>query len=101
MVDVPTGENSLLVAFLILPLIGIGQHVNIRNYTLNAKNVYLSTKLICMSAIQVKQMSRSSITQQLSELTEKRLNNQYSFWAAEVEFDKNTNEEIRIDYIGF
>lgn len=44
---------------------------------------------------------RPAITQMLSELLEKRLRNRYDMWAAEVEFDKNTPDEIRIDYVGF
>ena len=37
----------------------------------------------------------------LSELVEKRLKNQTAFWASEVNFDRNTPEERRVDYVGF
>lgn len=46
-------------------------------------------------------MSRAETTAMLSELVEKRLNNQTAFWASEVNFDRNTPDERRVDYVGF
>lgn len=37
----------------------------------------------------------------LSKLVEKRLKNQTAFWASEVNFDRNTPDERRVDYVGF
>lgn len=37
----------------------------------------------------------------LSKLVEKRLRNQTAFWASEVNFDRNTPDERRVDYVGF
>jgi hypothetical protein len=45
--------------------------------------------------------SRRDTTMLLSELVEKRLDNQTSFWASEVNFDLGTPRNRRIDYIGF
>lgn len=47
------------------------------------------------------EMSRAETTAMLSELVEKRLRNQTAFWASEVNFDRNTPEERRVDYVGF
>jgi hypothetical protein len=44
-------------------------------------------------------MSRTDTTAMLSELVEKRLKNQTAFWASEVNFDRNTPEERRVDYV--
>lgn len=46
-------------------------------------------------------MSRTDTTAMLSQLVEKRLRNQVAFWASEVNFDRNTPEERRVDYVGF
>ena len=46
-------------------------------------------------------MSRAETTAMLSKLVEKRLKNQTAFWASEVNFDRNTPEERRVDYVGF
>ena len=46
-------------------------------------------------------MSRAETTAMLSELVEKRLKNQTAFWASEVNFDRNTPDERRVDYVGF
>lgn len=46
-------------------------------------------------------MSRTETTAMLSKLVEKRLRNQTAFWASEVNFDRNTPEERRVDYVGF
>lgn len=46
-------------------------------------------------------MSRAETTAMLSELVEKRLRNQTAFWASEVNFDRNTPDERRVDYVGF
>lgn len=47
------------------------------------------------------EMSRTDTTAMLSQLVEKRLRNQVAFWASEVNFDRNTPEERRVDYVGF
>lgn len=46
-------------------------------------------------------MSRAETTAMLSKLVEKRLRNQTAFWASEVNFDRNTPDERRVDYVGF
>lgn len=46
-------------------------------------------------------MSRTETTAMLSKLVEKRLRNQTAFWASEVNFDRNTPDERRVDYVGF
>lgn len=46
-------------------------------------------------------MSRAETTAMLSELVEKRLRNQTAFWASEVNFDRGTPDERRVDYVGF
>ena len=46
-------------------------------------------------------MSRAETTAMLSELVEKRLKNQTAFWASEVNFDRGTPDERRVDYVGF
>lgn len=46
-------------------------------------------------------MSRAETTAMLSKLVEKRLKNQTAFWASEVNFDRNTTDERRVDYVGF
>lgn len=46
-------------------------------------------------------MSRADTTAMLSELVEKRLKNQTAFWASEVNFDRNTPDYRRVDYVGF
>lgn len=46
-------------------------------------------------------MSRTETTAMLSKLVEKRLKNQTAFWASEVNFDRNTPENRRVDYVGF
>ncbi|MDH7887832.1 hypothetical protein [Bifidobacterium catenulatum] len=46
-------------------------------------------------------MSRAETTAMLSELVEKRLKNQTAFWASEVNFDRNTSDNRRVDYVGF
>lgn len=46
-------------------------------------------------------MSRTETTAMLSKLVEKRLKNQTAFWASEVNFDRNTPDERRVDYVGF
>lgn len=46
-------------------------------------------------------MSRTDTTAMLSELVEKRLRNQTAFWASEVNFDRGTPDERRVDYVGF
>lgn len=46
-------------------------------------------------------MSRAETTAMLSKLVEKRLKNQTAFWASEVNFDRNTSENRRVDYVGF
>ena len=46
-------------------------------------------------------MSRAENTVILSALVEKRLKNQTAFWASEVNFDRGTPEERRVDYVGF
>ena len=45
-------------------------------------------------------MSRAETTAMLSKLVEKRLRNQTAFWASEVNFDRNTPDERRVDYVG-
>lgn len=45
--------------------------------------------------------SRAAITRTLSMLVEKRLNARRLYWSAEVTFDKDTDHERRIDYVGF
>ena len=47
------------------------------------------------------EISRTDTTAMLSQLVEKRLRNQAAFWASEVNFDRNTPEERRVDYVGF
>ncbi|RND51884.1 hypothetical protein [Lacticaseibacillus paracasei] len=44
---------------------------------------------------------RPKITGMLSDLVAKRLTSQNSYWAAEVNFDKNTSRNRRIDFVGF
>lgn len=44
---------------------------------------------------------RPEITDKLSKLVEKRLASQNMYWSAEVDFDKNLENERRIDYVGF
>lgn len=44
---------------------------------------------------------RDDTTMMLSNLLEKRLSNRYRLWAAEVTFDESTENEIRIDFMGF
>lgn len=44
---------------------------------------------------------QADTTAMLSELVEKRLRNQTAFWASEVNFDRNTPDERRVDYVGF
>lgn len=46
-------------------------------------------------------MSRTETTAMLSKLVEKRLKNQTAFWASEVNFDRDTPDERRVDYVGF
>lgn len=46
-------------------------------------------------------MTRTETTAMLSKLVEKRLKNQTAFWASEVNFDRNTPDERRVDYVGF
>ncbi|WP_125589745.1 hypothetical protein [Companilactobacillus jidongensis] len=46
-------------------------------------------------------IDRPDITEKLSKLVEKRLNSQNSYWASEVNFDKNTENERRVDFVGF
>lgn len=46
-------------------------------------------------------MSRADTTAMLSKLVEKRLRNQTAFWASEVNFDRGTPDERRVDYVGF
>ena len=46
-------------------------------------------------------MSRAETTAMLSKLVEKRLKNQTAFWASEVNFDRNTPDNRRVDYVGF
>lgn len=46
-------------------------------------------------------MSRAETTAMLSKLVEKRLRNQTAFWASEVNFDRNTPDDRRVDYVGF
>lgn len=46
-------------------------------------------------------MSRTETTAMLSKLVEKRLRNQTAFWASEVNFDRNTPDDRRVDYVGF
>lgn len=50
---------------------------------------------------QEEEMSRAETTAMLSKLVEKRLRNQTAFWASEVNFDRNTPDERRVDYVGF
>lgn len=51
--------------------------------------------------LQEEEMSRAETTAMLSKLVEKRLRNQTAFWASEVNFDRNTPDERRVDYVGF
>lgn len=44
-------------------------------------------------------MSRAETTAMLSKLVEKRLRNQTAFWASEVNFDRNTPDERRVNAI--
>ncbi|QEU46194.1 hypothetical protein FMM01_02035 [Schleiferilactobacillus harbinensis] len=44
---------------------------------------------------------RPDITKALSELVVKRLNANNMYWSAEVNFDKNTQHNKRIDFVGF
>lgn len=46
-------------------------------------------------------INRPEITSKLSKLVEKRLESQHMYWSAEVDFDKNLENERRIDYVGF
>lgn len=45
--------------------------------------------------------SRAATTRMLSALVEKRLNASRWYWSAEVTFDRDTDHERRIDYVGF
>ena len=54
-----------------------------------------------MQVLQEEEMSRAETTAMLSKLVEKRLKNQTAFWASEVNFDRNTPDERRVDYVGF
>lgn len=44
---------------------------------------------------------RSEITRKLRLLVEKRLDSQKTYWSPEVNFDKNTQKERRIDFVSF
>lgn len=44
---------------------------------------------------------RPDVTGMLSDLVAKRLTSQNQYWAAEVNFDKNTQNERRIDFVSF
>lgn len=44
---------------------------------------------------------RPNITKMLSDLVAKRLTAQNNYWAAEVNFDKNTQQNRRVDFVGF
>ena len=44
---------------------------------------------------------RPDVTRILSDLVAKSLTSQNAYWAAEVNFDKNTSAERRIDFVGF
>ncbi|MBZ2200535.1 MAG: hypothetical protein ABF490_04740 [Lentilactobacillus hilgardii] len=46
-------------------------------------------------------IDRAKATDKLSKLVEKRLTSQQMYWSAEVDFDKNTDDNRRIDYVGF
>lgn len=46
-------------------------------------------------------MDRKTTTRQLSDLVAKRLTARDMYWAAEVNFDKNTDRERRVDFVGF
>lgn len=46
-------------------------------------------------------IDRTKLTDKLSKLVEKRLTSQHMYWSAEVDFDKNTDDNRRIDYVGF
>lgn len=54
-----------------------------------------------IQVLQEEEMSRAETTAMLSKLVEKRLRNQTAFWASEVNFDRNTPDERRVDYVGF
>lgn len=44
---------------------------------------------------------RPTTTKMLSDLVAKRLTAQHAYWAAEVNFDKNTDRNRRVDFVGF
>lgn len=44
---------------------------------------------------------RPEITAKLSHLVEKRLRSQNMYWSSEVNFDKNADDERRVDFVGF
>lgn len=44
---------------------------------------------------------RPNITSKLSELVEKRLRSERMYWSPEVNFDKNSRNNRRVDYVGF
>ncbi|MFC6177683.1 hypothetical protein ACFQAV_12770 [Companilactobacillus huachuanensis] len=46
-------------------------------------------------------VNRPEITKNLSELVKKRLNSKRMYWSSEVNFDKGTSTERRIDFVGF
>lgn len=46
-------------------------------------------------------LTRKDITRKLSILVEKRLTSRHFYWSPEVDFDKNTDNYRRIDYVGF
>lgn len=45
--------------------------------------------------------TRKEKTEMLARLTEAYLDTHCDFWAPEVTFDKNSDQEVRIDYVGF
>lgn len=45
--------------------------------------------------------NRKEITSKLSVLVENRLDSQRMYWSSEVNFDKGTSNEKRIDFVGF
>jgi len=46
-------------------------------------------------------IDRPDITEKLSKLVAKRLDSQNSYWAPEVNFDENTKNARRVDFVGF
>lgn len=44
---------------------------------------------------------RSEITSMLRELTVKRLKSKTTYFSPEADFDKNTDHERRVDFVGF